>query len=182
MDVRAARGQEVLRQLVATDPGAARLGELALVPHSSPVSQTGHLFFSTLFDENAASHLAIGSAYAFTLEGGEAMTRRGVRARRRQPERHARRLHDRVGRTGHRRRARRWHDRARDAGGGVGGLTSPTPGAGCLGRWFESLLGSANLPGSIPGTWVTVHSGDMGNTFGPKGFSIGSSRHVSSSK
>jgi aminopeptidase len=74
VDVRAARGQEVVRRLVATDPGAARLGEIALVPHSSPVSQTGHLFFSTLFDENAASHLAIGSAYAFTLEGGEAMT------------------------------------------------------------------------------------------------------------
>jgi aminopeptidase len=74
MDVSAARGEEVLRQLVATDDGAARLGELALVPHSSPISQTGHLFFSTLFDENAASHLAIGSAYAFTLEGGEAMS------------------------------------------------------------------------------------------------------------
>ena len=74
VDVSAARGAEVLRQLVATDDGAARLGELALVPHSSPISQTGHLFFSTLFDENAASHLAIGSAYAFTLEGGEAMT------------------------------------------------------------------------------------------------------------
>jgi aminopeptidase len=74
MDVSAARGEEVLRQLVATDDGAARLGELALVPHSSPISQTGQLFFSTLFDENAASHLAIGSAYAFTLEGGEAMS------------------------------------------------------------------------------------------------------------
>jgi aminopeptidase len=74
VDLRAARGQEVLRQLVATDPGAARLGELALVPHSSPISQTGQLFFSTLFDENAASHLAIGSAYAFTVEGGEAMS------------------------------------------------------------------------------------------------------------
>ena len=70
--MRAARGEEVLRQLVATDAGAARLGELALVPHSSPVSQSGHLFFNTLFDENAASHLAIGSAYAFTLEGGDA--------------------------------------------------------------------------------------------------------------
>jgi len=72
--VRAARGEEVLRQLVATDAGAARLGELALVPHSSPVSQTGHLFFNTLFDENAASHLALGAAYAFTLEGGDQMT------------------------------------------------------------------------------------------------------------
>jgi aminopeptidase len=74
VEVTAARGEEVLRQLVATDAGAARLGELALVPHSSPVSQTGHLFFNTLFDENAASHLAIGAAYAFTLQGGEAMS------------------------------------------------------------------------------------------------------------
>jgi aminopeptidase len=74
VDVRAARGEEVLRRLVATDEGAARLGELALVPDSSPVAQTGHLFFNTLFDENAASHLAIGAAYAFTLEGGDAMS------------------------------------------------------------------------------------------------------------
>jgi aminopeptidase len=74
VDVRAARGEQVLRQLVATDPGAARLGELALVPHSSPVSQTGLLFFNTLFDENAASHLATGAAFPFTLNGGEAMS------------------------------------------------------------------------------------------------------------
>lgn len=74
VEVRAARGEEVLRRLVATDSGAERLGELALVPHSSPVAQTGHLFFNTLFDENAASHLAIGAAYAFTLEGGDRMT------------------------------------------------------------------------------------------------------------
>ena len=72
-DVRARRGGEVLRELVATDAGAARLGEIALVPHSSPVSQSGLLFFNTLFDENAASHVALGSAYKFTMRGGEAM-------------------------------------------------------------------------------------------------------------
>jgi aminopeptidase len=72
--VEAARGEQVLRTLVATDAGSDRLGEIALVPHSSPVSQTGHLFFTTLFDENAASHLAIGAAYAFTMQGGEVMT------------------------------------------------------------------------------------------------------------
>lgn len=70
----AERGEEVLRQLVSTDAGAARLGELALVPHGSPVAQSGLLFYNTLFDENAATHLAIGSAYKFTLEGGETMT------------------------------------------------------------------------------------------------------------
>ncbi|HVZ22608.1 MAG TPA: aminopeptidase [Vicinamibacterales bacterium] len=71
--VTAERGEAVLRQLVDTDAGAARLGELALVPHSSPVSQSGLLFYNTLFDENAASHVALGSAYKFTVSGGEQM-------------------------------------------------------------------------------------------------------------
>jgi len=71
--VTAERGQEVLQRLVDTDAGAARLGELALVPHSSPVSQSGLLFYNTLFDENAASHVALGSAYKFTMRGGESM-------------------------------------------------------------------------------------------------------------
>jgi aminopeptidase len=72
--VAAERGESVLQQLVDTDAGAGRLGELALVPHSSPVSQSGLLFYNTLFDENAASHVAFGSAYKFTLTGGEAMS------------------------------------------------------------------------------------------------------------
>jgi aminopeptidase len=71
--VSADRGEAVLRQLVETDEGAGRLGEVALVPHSSPVSQSGLLFYNTLFDENAASHVALGSAYKFTLAGGETM-------------------------------------------------------------------------------------------------------------
>ena len=71
--VSAERGEAVLQQLVDTDAGAGRLGELALVPHSSPVSQSGLLFYNTLFDENAASHVAFGSAYKFTLSRGEAM-------------------------------------------------------------------------------------------------------------
>ncbi len=70
----AERGEAVLRQLVETDAGAARLGEVALVPHSSPVSQSGLLFYNTLFDENAASHVALGSAYKFTMSGGDKMT------------------------------------------------------------------------------------------------------------
>jgi aminopeptidase len=74
VEYRAARGQAVLKQLVETDEGAARLGEVALVPHSSPVSQSGLLYYNTLFDENAASHVALGSAYRFTLRGGEAMS------------------------------------------------------------------------------------------------------------
>ena len=94
----------MLQQLVDTDAGAARLGELALVPHSSPVAQSGLLFYNTLFDENAASHVALGSAYKFTLSGGETMDDDDVRARRRQPQRDARRLHDRIGRARRRRR------------------------------------------------------------------------------
>jgi aminopeptidase len=73
VDLTAERGEAVLRQLVGMDAGAARLGEVALVPHDSPVAQSGLLFYNTLFDENAASHVAIGSAYKFTLTGGEVM-------------------------------------------------------------------------------------------------------------
>ena len=74
VEVKAARGEDVLKQLVGTDEGAARLGEIALVPHGSPISQSGLLFYNTLFDENAASHVALGSAYRFTMQGGEAMS------------------------------------------------------------------------------------------------------------
>jgi aminopeptidase len=80
VDVQADRGESVLRTLVGMDPGAARLGELALVPHSSPISQTGRLFYNTLFDENAASHVALGAAYKFTLKGGEAMSEEAFEA------------------------------------------------------------------------------------------------------
>lgn len=72
--VTADRGEAVLRQLIETDPGSARLGEVALVPHGSPVAQSGLLFYNTLFDENAASHVALGSAYKFTMNGGEGMS------------------------------------------------------------------------------------------------------------
>ncbi len=74
VDVSATRGQEMLKELVSADDGAARLGEVALVPHSSPISQSGLLFYNTLFDENAASHVALGAAYKFTLGGSEDMS------------------------------------------------------------------------------------------------------------
>jgi aminopeptidase len=70
----AERGEAVLKDLLATDAGSCRLGEVALVPHNSPVAQSGVLFYNTLFDENAACHVALGSAYKFTIEDGEAMT------------------------------------------------------------------------------------------------------------
>lgn len=59
----AAKGEEVLLKLLATDEGASRIGEIALVPHSSPISQSGLVFYETLFDENAASHMAVGQCY-----------------------------------------------------------------------------------------------------------------------
>ncbi len=72
--VRAESGAEVVEKLIATDEGAARLGEVALVPHRSPISRLGRLFYHTLFDENASSHVALGQAYAVCLSGGEAMS------------------------------------------------------------------------------------------------------------
>ena len=74
VDFSAEEGQEVLATLLDTDEGARRLGEVALVPDPSPISQSGITFFNTLFDENASNHLAFGSAYAFNLQGGTEMT------------------------------------------------------------------------------------------------------------
>lgn len=70
----AKQGEEFLAKLVEIDEGSHYLGEVALVPHRSPISQSGVLFFNTLFDENASNHLAIGSGYAFNIEGGKSMT------------------------------------------------------------------------------------------------------------
>lgn len=64
VEAHATRGEAVLQKLIDTDPGARRLGEVALVPHSSPISASGLLFYNTLFDENAASHIALGQCYA----------------------------------------------------------------------------------------------------------------------
>ncbi|MCL4455114.1 MAG: aminopeptidase [Deinococcus sp.] len=69
VEIGADKGETVLKNLLDTDEGAKRLGEVALVPHSSPVSKSGILFYDTLFDENAASHIAFGRAYDECLEG-----------------------------------------------------------------------------------------------------------------
>ncbi len=66
----ARQGEGVLRGLIDTDEGAAHLGEIALVSHASPIARSGIVFYNTLFDENAASHLAFGSAYKACIEGG----------------------------------------------------------------------------------------------------------------
>ena len=72
-EARASSGEAVLKTVLDTDSGARRLGEVALVPHASPISQSGLLFYNTLFDENAASHIALGQCYATCFHGGEAM-------------------------------------------------------------------------------------------------------------
>jgi aminopeptidase len=70
----ATAGEAALNKLISTDEGARQLGEVALVPNPSPIAQSGVLFWNTLFDENAASHIALGQAYSTCLIGGEKMT------------------------------------------------------------------------------------------------------------
>lgn len=72
--VTATKGESDLQKLIETDDRASHLGEVALVPHSSPISQSGILFYNTLFDENAASHIALGNAYRSSIEGGPDMS------------------------------------------------------------------------------------------------------------
>ncbi len=71
IEASAKTGETVLRRMIETDEGARRLGEVALVPHSSPIAQSGLLFWNTLFDENAASHIALGQAYSSCIGGGD---------------------------------------------------------------------------------------------------------------
>jgi aminopeptidase len=80
-EARASRGEEVLLKVIDTDEGARRLGEVALVPHSSPISKSGLLFFNTLFDENAASHIALGQCYADCFVDGKSLTPDEIAAR-----------------------------------------------------------------------------------------------------
>jgi len=81
VQARARRGQEVLERMIATDDGARRLGEVALVPAASPIAQTGLLFLNTLFDENAASHIALGQSYSKCFADGGAAGADALRTR-----------------------------------------------------------------------------------------------------
>jgi aminopeptidase len=74
VEATASRGAEVLNKVLDTDEGARRLGEVALVPHSSPISKSGLLFFNTLFDENAACHIALGQCYSKCFVDGDKLT------------------------------------------------------------------------------------------------------------
>jgi aminopeptidase len=74
VEAHASKGEQVLRQMIETDEGARRLGEVSLVPHSSPIAASGLLFLNTLFDENAACHIALGQAYSTCLINGDKLT------------------------------------------------------------------------------------------------------------
>ncbi|MGA2057037.1 MAG: aminopeptidase [Bradyrhizobium sp.] len=80
VEARATRGEEVLNKVLDTDEGARRLGEVALVPHSSPISKSGLLFFNTLFDENAACHIALGQCYSKCFVDGATLTPQQIAA------------------------------------------------------------------------------------------------------
>lgn len=81
IDFSAEEGEETLRMILETDEGSRRLGEVALIPYDSPISNTGVLFLNTLFDENASCHFALGRCYPNTMEGGELLPNDELRAK-----------------------------------------------------------------------------------------------------
>lgn len=74
IDVKAKKGEAILKDLIEADEGASRIGEMALVPDASPISQSGLIFYNTLFDENASCHIALGKAYPTTVQDGPEMS------------------------------------------------------------------------------------------------------------
>src|SRR5277367_1938463 len=81
VEANAAKGQDVLRKVLETDEGASHLGEVALVPESSPIAASGLLFYNTLYDENAACYIALGQAYSTCLKNGDSLTPEQLAAR-----------------------------------------------------------------------------------------------------
>ncbi len=81
VEANATRGNQVLQRMIETDDGARRLGEVSLVPQSSPIASSGLLFLNTLFDENAACHIALGQAYSSCLKDGDTLSPEQLAAR-----------------------------------------------------------------------------------------------------
>lgn len=81
VEARAAHGEQVLKNMIETDEGARRLGEVSLVPHSSPISSSGLLFLNTLYDENAACHIALGQAYSMCFKDGKSLSKDDLASR-----------------------------------------------------------------------------------------------------
>jgi aminopeptidase len=80
VEAKASRGEAVLNKVLDTDEGARRLGEVALVPHSSPISKSGVLFYNTLFDENASCHIALGQCYSKCFLDGASLSQDQITA------------------------------------------------------------------------------------------------------
>jgi aminopeptidase len=80
IEAKASKGEEVLNKVLDTDEGARRLGEVALVPHSSPISASGVLFYNTLFDENASCHIALGQCYSKCFLDGASLSQEQIKA------------------------------------------------------------------------------------------------------
>lgn len=80
VEAKASKGEEVLNKVLDTDEGARRLGEVALVPHSSPISASGILFYNTLFDENASCHIALGQCYSKCFIDGASLSAEQIKA------------------------------------------------------------------------------------------------------
>ena len=81
VEVKAKKNQKLLEEMVKIDEGASRLGEVALVPYDSPIRNSGILFYETLFDENAACHLALGAGFKELLPEGAAISNEDAKAR-----------------------------------------------------------------------------------------------------
>jgi len=81
IEAHASKGEEVLQKVLKSDEGASRIGEVALVPHSSPISQSGIIFYNTLFDENAASHIALGQCYSKCFKGDSDLSKEEISKR-----------------------------------------------------------------------------------------------------
>ena len=81
VEVKAEKGEELLKHMVSMDEGAAKLGECALIPYDSPINESGVLFYNTLFDENASCHLAVGMGFNECLKGFEKLTNEECKAR-----------------------------------------------------------------------------------------------------
>ena len=81
VEAHASRGEQVLQRMIDTDEGARRLGEVSLVPHSSPIAASGLLFNNTLYDENAACHIALGQAYSNCVKDGDKLKPEELAAR-----------------------------------------------------------------------------------------------------
>lgn len=80
VEAKASKGEAVLNKVLDTDEGARRLGEVALVPHSSPISASGVLFYNTLFDENASCHIALGQCYSKCFLEGASLSQDQIKA------------------------------------------------------------------------------------------------------